>query len=314
MTRWKKYLNLSAKASRPLIARRLFFILATGLLLFIGCQESANKLNREDFADRLSLLCKNKYQSYVTCKSVDDTLWIYLPYTPGRAGQAKTSPGEEGKNLYIAYEITSFNPYKTIDPPELKFIAQKILGEIRQLLLSSPRPYKFFVLVITDISSPENKYEQWYIGYFNDVKKFSVGRDFSGEGYSRLAWSQESVELTQDAAEGKVSRSYRDTKGEHLNYHDITMKEFVEKQIKWRIYKRFTIGYNKIPFDLAADEKRDEIINIVKTVLTAYNFTEFEKFYLRDSSFLKEDKVFNGYLRQDIEKSEAKGIIRKPAF
>lgn len=314
MTRWKKFLNLLVKAGRHLIARRLFFILATDLLLLIGCQDTAIKLNREDFADTLSRLCKNKYQAYVTCKSVDDTLWVYLPYTPGRAGAAKTSQGEEGKNLYIAYEITSFNPYKTIDPPELKFLAQKTLGDIRQLLLNSIQPYKFFVLVITDISSPENQYEQWYIGYFDDVKKFGVGRDFSGEGYSRLTWSQEVVELTRDAAGQKVSRFYRDTKGEHLNYHDITMKEFVEKQIKWRIYKKFTIGYNKIPFDLAVDEKRDEIINIVKTVLAAYNFTEFEKFYLRDSSFLKEDNTFIGYLRQDIEKSEAKGITRKPAF
>lgn len=314
MIRWKKFSNLLVKAGRPLIARRLFFILVTGLFLLIGCQDTAIKFNREDLADRLSRFCKNKYQAYVTCKSVDDTLWVYLPYTPGRAGVARTIQGEEGKNLYIAYEINSLNPYKIIDPSELKFLAQKILGDICQLLLNSIQPYKFFVLVIADISSPENQYEQWYIGYFDDVEKFGVGKDFSGEGYSRLVWSQEVVELTSDAAGQKVSRSYRDTKGEHLNYHDITMKEFVEKQIKWRIYKRFTIGYNKIPFDLAADEKRDEIINIVKTVLVAYNFKEFEKFYLRDSSFLKEDNTFTGYLRQEIEKSEANGITRKPAF
>ena len=61
-------------------------------------------------------------------------------------------------------------------------------------------------------------------------------------------------------------------------------------------------------------EKSDEIINIVKTVLAAYNFTEFEKFYLRDSSFLKEDSAFIGYLRQEIEKSKVKGVTRKPAF
>ena len=46
----------------------------------------------------------------------------------------------------------------------------------------------------------------------------------------------------------------------------------------------------------------------------AYNFKEFESFYLKDSSFLYEDKYYREFSRGNIERYRAKGITRKPAF
>lgn len=286
--------------------------LAGLLIFFLGCQVSSQKISREDFPEVLSRLCKSKYQTRVICKPAGDTIWMYLPYTPGRSGYAWTD--DKDNNLYIQYSIASFNPYKTLDPPELKFVAQKVLGEIRQLMLKSSNPYAFFVLVVTEISSPKNDSEQWYIGYLDDLKKHDVGRDFSGEGYNRLVWHQEKIAAFTNEKGEVVSRSYRDAKGEHVNYHDITFREFVDKQIKWRIYKRFTIENNKTPFDLTVEEKQEAIINIVKTVLTAYNFNEFKTIYLRDASFLEEQNKFIGSSAEDIKKHRAAGIIRQPAF
>jgi hypothetical protein len=92
------------------------------------------------------------------------------------------------------------------------------------------------------------------------------------------------------------------------------MKEFIRRQIKWRIYKRFSIEYNKTPFDATAQEKKEEVLKIIRAVLDAYNFGEFENFYLKDSSFLLEEKGFLGYRQDDIRKYPAKGIRRRPAF
>lgn len=277
-----------------------------------GCAESRKTTSREEFLSTFPILCRNKYQARLTCKEVGETIWIYLPYTPGRDGLAATK--EEGNDLYLDYQIASFNPYKVIEPPELKFLVQKVLGEIRKLLLRTGNPYKFFVLVVCDISSRINNYEDWYIGYLDDLREFPVCIDFSGEGHRRLAWHREKIGLPAGSEEQAKPLSYGDAQGVHIGYHNITLREFVGKQIKWRIYKKFTLEYNKTPFDLTAEEKKDEIIKIVQIVFKAYNFKEYDNIYLKDFSFTDEPKSYAGYKREDIEEYKAGGIIRKPAF
>jgi len=269
-------------------------------------------INRENFSDIFTDLCRTKFQARVVCRAAGDTIWIYLPYTPGRSGFSATKA--DGSILRLEYKVASINPYKTIDPAELKFVVQKVLAEIRSVMLQTVNPYKFFVLVVTDIQSPLNLYDQWHIVYLDDLKRHGVCADFSGEGYNRLVWHQEKVAIVEDKDGNKVSKSYLDIKGEHVDYHDITLKEFVEKQINWRIYKRFTIDYNKIPFDLTAQEKQDEVIHIIKTVFWAYNFKEFESVYIKNMSLLEEQRSPDYYSREDLQKYKTYGIIRKPSF
>lgn len=293
---------------------KCLFTLFACLILISGCKANL-PVSRADFIESLPRICKTKYQAYVTCKESGDTIWIYLPRAAARQGSAGTR--EENAELYLQYDIASFNPYRIIDPPELKFAVQKILGDIRNLLLHSSDPYKFFVLVVTDItiSDPKVAYEDWYMGNFNDVKNYSVGADFSGEGYSRLVFYHEKINKVNLDKEGKeIAASYRDTNGEHIEYHDIALREFVVKQIEWRIYKRFTIEYNKNPFDLSAQEKEDEVIKIIKAVFEAYNFKEFDKIYIADKSFLGEQSQYKGSSLKDLEKYRTDGITRKPAF
>jgi hypothetical protein len=279
-------------------------ILAAGtvFLIFISGCTGGLSVPQGEFGQVLSRVCKQKYQTVVSCTAVGDTVWIYLPYNhEGRKGIASVK--DEGEDLYVDHEINSFNPYRTIDPTELKFLVQKVLGEIRGLLLRTAPPYKFFVLVVTDIISPGNRFEDWYIGYMDDIKKYGVGKDFSGEGYSRLTWYPAKIDSAVDANGQAVSRSYLDLDGIHVNYHDITRKEFVMRQIEWRVYKRFTSMYYKIPFDLTALERQDEILHIVKTVLTAYNFKEFDKVYFTDRAISNEKKqIATTYDGKEVER------------
>lgn len=271
------------------------------LVFCAGCTGSFS-ISRAQFLEEITKICRERFQARVTAKAVGDTLWVYLPYTPGRGGAGVTE--EKDRGLFVEYRINSFNPYKVVEPPELKFVVEKVVGRIRALELRCANPYTFFVLVVTDISDPKNSADQYYMGYFPDLKKYRVGKDFSGEGYSRLTWSQEKV----------ATPPFRDGAGRHVNYHEVTLKEFVLKQIPWRIYKRFTVEYNKIPYDLTAAEKKEEIIHIVKTVLSAYNFKEFKEIYFKDSSFLEESEKFLGYDREDLEKYPAREITRRPGF
>jgi len=266
----------------------------TAALMLAGCGTNA-KVGREEFSGILSRTCRVKYQAHIVTKAVDETIWVYLPYFPGRYGVAKVQ--EKNNNLYIDHEIASFNPYRKTEPAELKFVTQKILVEIRKLLIRCDSPYKFFVLVITDIASLQAGYEDWYMGYINDVLHYGVGMDFAGEGYNRLVWHSEKVEVVDDGSGPARPASYLDETGRHIRYHDITLGEFIQRQIEWRIYKRFTIDYTRVPYDLTALEKQEEVINIVKKVLLAYNFSGYDKFYLRDRFPVKEEppKMFRDY-------------------
>jgi len=291
---------------------RLFrYVFAVILLLITGCQQGVF-VDRKNFVAEITKICKDKYQTYVVAKAVGDTVWLYLPYTPGRGGLAGTQ--QKDNDLLLEYRIESFNPFKTLEPPELKFIVQKIIGKICGLLLRCKDPYNFFVLVYTDINNPLNFTDQCHIGYIEDIKHFAVGKDFSGEGYSRLVWNPVDLKNEEGALASEVSVCFKDAQGKHVDYHDITLREFVEKQIKWRIYKRFSIEYNKTPFDLSVKERREEVLKIIQVVLKAYNFKEFEKFSLRDTTFLDESGFYDEFTRKDIENAYYRGITRKPAF
>jgi hypothetical protein len=311
MTRWKRSLNLSVKSGRL----RISFLLVTLTvgLLASGCG-FRQPLSRQDVLTLLPQLCAREFQAFIQCKEAGDTLWIYLPYTPGREGAANVR--DKASELYIDYAIASFNPYRTEDPAELKFLSQKILKEVRGVLLRCSQPYRFFVLALTNIQNRDLSigYDQLYIGYVDDARRHAVAKEFSGEAYSRLTWAQEKIDASEDPLGNKTLKSYQDKDGAHLHYRDMTMKEFVQKQIEWRIYKRFTVEYNTLPFDLQPQEKRAEILNIAQAVIKAYSFKEFLTFNLGDGSFLTGAGVYVTTSRQELENRDLPGITRKPAF
>jgi hypothetical protein len=283
-----------------------------GIFLFSGC-EMPGKISRDELMERMPLTMKYRYQTTVTCRSINNTLWVYLPYASGRAGEAGTDKNGTDA-LHLQYRIASFNPFRIQSPPELKHMIQKTVRTIRNFELACREPHTFFVLVVTDIENPLNRMDEYYMGYYDDLKNHRVGVDFSGEGYSRLTWDRAQVGVKAGDEENKAALSYQDIKGEHVNYHELTMREFVEAQIKWRIYKRFTIEYNTVPFDLSDQEKKDAVIDIVKTVVMAYNFNEIATYYLGDVSFLNSKKTYQEHPLAEIKAHRGQGFTRRAAF
>jgi hypothetical protein len=253
----------------------------------------------------------------VTSREAGNTIWVYLPYAMGRQGNAEVKEKPEGPkyDLDIEYSIASFNPYRIAQPPELTFVVQQVTREIRKLLLRCKDPYTFFVLVDCNIQDPGNEYDEWYIGYLKDVQRFGVGRKLSGEGYNRMVWHPQFIAIPADKNVAvKESPSYRDVQGDHVDYHDFTMRDFLEKQIKWRIYKRFTIDYNNIPFDMTSQEREAQVKDIISTVLNAYESDDFVTISLKDVSFLYAQEQPRGYSAQELKRYRSEGRMRKPAF
>jgi len=275
-------------------------------VLFCGC--AGERPARDTIGEMIKRMCRTRYQCHVTCRAEGNTLWVYLPYTNGRQGQAGTKA--EPKDLFVEYSIASFNPYRIKDPPELKFLSQRVINGIRGLFLQCRDPFRFLVLVLSSVDAPDSSYDEWYMAYGQDMALHKVGVDFSGPGYERLVWHLH--KLAHKEGEDR-SPAFSDTEGKHLDYHDVTMSEFVEKQIKWRVYKRFTLEYNKYPFDITAQEKREQVISIIKAVLDAYSFRDFEHVFIRDSSFMDTEKVFQEVRPEEFRES-GKAQLRKPAF
>ncbi len=262
----------------------IFLLLAA----FVAGCTAPPPLPREEFISLAKEAVRRKFQTQVEVKEAGDTVWIYLPYTPGRQGRAASRRRED--DLLVEYSIASFNPFRPKDPPELRILVQKVLGEVRKALLRTDPPYEYFVLVVTDISSKLTFQEDWHIGYMEDVRKHKVGADFAGEGYNRLTWYPQKVQMVPDEEGKLVSEAYKDVRGDHVKVHAMTLGEFVERQITWRVYRQFTIAYGKTPFDMSRQEKTDAVLRIVKTVFIAYNYDEVDTVHLRDSSFLEDDQ------------------------
>jgi len=289
---------------------------AAGLVLLAlaaGCGQRPADIKREEFISVLTETCRQKYQTRVVVKEAGDTVWVYLPYMPGRQGLAASMRKEDG--LYVEYAIASLNPFRPKDPPELRFLVQKVLAEIREAMLRTHPPYEYFVLVVTDVSSGLAFQEDWYYGYLPDIKTHKVGVDFIGEGYNRLAWYPQPLKAQPDEEGNGVSEAYKDVRGDHVDVHEVTLDEFIERQITWRVYRQFTIDYGKTAFDMSHQEKEDAVLRIVRTVFIAYNYKGVEKVSLRDSSFLDDEKTYNTWTRSELGDLGRELLpLRKPGF
>ena len=269
-------------------------------------QKRPAKISRGDFFAIFVERCEKKYQAKVSLKVSGETLWVYLPFTGTRIGLAEVK--DQGNNhLGIDYYIASLNPFrpkpagepKTFAPCEITYVVQNILGDLRELSLRCFEPYQFVVLVATNVAYNESV-EEWYIMYREDLNKYPVGMEFSGEALRRLTVYRT---LVKDA--------YHDFAGKHVQYHDVSLKEFLEKQIGWRVYQKFVEEYNKTPFNLSSLEKREAVVDIVTNVINGYHFKEYDKFIFKDISAGNETVTVS---RQDLDQFPRTGKVRGPAF
>lgn len=142
-----------------------------------------------------------------------------------------------------------------------------IWGVVRRILFSIDRTNTkepdFIYLVTSDI---KNGIEIRQLSYYLDLKKISYGFISMEEYQHRII--QETDFLPEIIG---------DKQGTHLKYHDVTLPEFIAKQIKSRIDAKFLTPEVKQSVDI---EK--EIIKACSVTIKIYKFKDFNEVALNN--------------------------------
>ncbi|MCU0650912.1 MAG: hypothetical protein MUC52_01605 [Candidatus Omnitrophica bacterium] len=271
MTRSKRSLRNSARAAlNNLIPAVLCFCLC-GCFFLPGKQA----YNTQNLTKTLQDLALADYKTELSARLVGSTLWIYMPVTDlfvqcdlkdkslekfriaENYGQVKGSVFK-GKYNITAVPIKD----KSCNIKINKEISEKI-GDlwklIRRVLFgidkSQKDDIKFVSMVIADI---KNGYEIKEIFYARDLKRVSYGLMSIFEFQHRVI---------QDSYMSPLVIG--DKAGRHVEYKDITLPEFVQKQIEYRINLKFS----KPEVEQSADINK-EVSKIITETLQIYNLTD----------------------------------------
>jgi len=242
-----------------------------------------------DLQKRFELKCRKDYNIKVITRLVGKTFWIYAPTDkPLFDFAAETpSPPDPLKKpakynlLYIdgSYKDGSFNfEYDVIPKTKSDMQNEGIRNEgtdyfnklynnlftaVTETLLDPKTPVSFVVMAITDI---KKGIEARYTFYLEDYRMASV------EG---IPYDEFSKRVLQ---ESKGSTDYiGDAIGQHLEYTDIYMPDFLTKQMVNRIRFKFTQS------DFPPQENYEEaIIGCIADTTRYYHFKDFKEVHTDD--------------------------------
>jgi len=271
----------------------IFFCLL--LLSSPGCSNKTDDTLTLEGADlKFQEIITEEFKNPAVLKRNEQTLWIYYPtydeivalvVSSGSGaipseGDIKLRPLEcfyKNKNFNIKYGIFDAAPcfkyagYGMNYTEHFQKLQQNLMSAIQRSYLNvesntntSHLP-EFIVLVIADITTGI-KFESIY--FFNDLKlTLGPAPYITGEEYLLRTIS----ELRGD------KKIIKDLQGKHLDYHDITMAEFLSKQIVNRI--NFKFERSDFP---PMNELKDEILTIVATTLKIYDYQEYQNIILEN--------------------------------
>lgn len=274
--------------------KKSYFLLGICLILpglFAGCSRAAPPapLPLSEAHQKFLKICRGEHKLKVILKPLRNTLWIYVPFdddlmkvssTPEGARKSDTS--QEGpavkylesvhndRRFKITYDIHPDKNYLQSPGYRLAYssayqkISQQVLAGVSRAYFETRDAPQFFVVVIADV---KNGVEMENIFYLEDLKQYMA--------FGALP-QEEFVKRSIYEARGKTDW-IGDTEGRHLAYTEITMPEFLAKQIATRI----NFKYQKSSFPPSPDT-RSEILNAVAETLKSYNFTDFNYVELRD--------------------------------
>src|SRR5512137_1941630 len=92
-----------AREGKELMRKRAFFLVVMVFASASLCGCAVERPDRETLGGLIQKMCRARFQCRVTCRAEGQTLWVYLPYTSGRQGQAGTKA--EPKDLFVEYSI-----------------------------------------------------------------------------------------------------------------------------------------------------------------------------------------------------------------
>jgi hypothetical protein len=255
------------------------------LCLISGCSSSTSpSFQKEDIAKAVYDLCRQEFKLDATVRLVGSTLWIYLPlediFKPSDKPEKRIERFEIIKNqVEFKDDRILESSYMVLSIPEkekrqgIKYntgVSEKINGVwniIRRVLFSMERSGKnepqFISFITADV---KNGYELTELSYYLDLKKISYGFISSGEYQHR---SPQDMNMSPEII--------NDIKARHIDFTDISFKEFIRRQIENRVRMKF----QKPEVQKNADIDK-EIMRIVSTTLKTYNFNDFSEAEFRN--------------------------------
>ncbi len=251
--------------------------LLLALLLLSGCSSSTKPTySKKDIEGAIQNICLKEYKIKVKVKLVGATLWVYFPVE--NIIEKTDKPEKYIERFTVEYSkdvlregvlkaeyLVRVVPEKEKHQPYQynKAVFEKINNiwmVIRRVVFSldhrKEEEPKFFCLVAADI---KNGFEIKETFYYLDLKKFAYGFISLGE------YQHRAIQETAISAE-----IIGDTQGKHLNYEDITLAEFIIRQIDQRI----RLTFQKPEAQRNADIDK-EIAKIVVKTLKIYDFKNF---------------------------------------
>jgi hypothetical protein len=254
-----------------------FNLIIISLFIIPGCTYSTTPTYlKENIDQAIQDICKNEYSVDVKVKLVGSTLWIYLPlenmivksskpqkYTEKFAIEENKDELRDGvlKVDYLIKAIPEQEKYEDIEYNKSALdkmnnawkALRRVLFSLKQFKKGNP---EFCCFVTADIL---NGFEVREILYIQDLKKVS---------YEFISWGEYHH---RDIQESLVSdKILGDREGAHLDYRDITMEEFITKQIKHRIKLKF----QKPEVEKTVDFDK-EILKIIVYTLKTYGYKDF---------------------------------------
>jgi len=266
-----------------------------------GCNSKKIELNRPpegDLQKKFELTCFKDYKLHVITRMVEKTFWIYVPTDQPLfdfAAEAP-SPGDPLKKpakyelIYIdgSFKEHAFNfEYDVVPKTKANLnnegitnkgteffdgLYTKLFNIIQQTLLAPKTPISFVVIAITDI---KKGIEVRYTFYLEDFRKQSMDA-LPGDEFSKRVLQ-----------ESKGSKDYiGDEIGQHLEYTDIKMPDFLAKQIVNRI--RFTFTQSDFP---PQQDYEQVILGTIADTVRYYHFKDFQEVRTNDLRS-KKKKIF----------------------
>jgi hypothetical protein len=228
--------------------------------------------------------CRNDYKLNIITRIVGKTFWIYAPTdkplfdfaaeTPAPPDPLKKPAKYDLLYIHGSYKnSTYYFEYDIIPKIKSDLLGEGIRNEgtdyfnklynnlftvVTEILLDPNTPISFVVMSITDI---KKGIEVRYTFYLEDYRRVSVESLPSDEFMKRVL------------QEEKGSTDYiGDETGGHLEYNDISMPDFLTKQMVNRIRFKFTQS------DFPPQENYEEaIIGIIADTNRYYHFKDFRE-------------------------------------
>jgi len=277
---------------------RFVTLLIIPLFVIVGCSKLSPPpvQTLSEAEKKFNQICQEEYNFTPVVFRLTNTVWIYIPLEqnifefkvsdkgPSSSTQASKSfainylEGQFANGQFmIQYDIGAVKKYAK-DPGYSTSYTEEFQKKQRGILTAVFRAYAelptdkrspdmapdFFVLVIADIKTG---LETKTIFYFPDFKR-AMTDQFFYEEFTRRTVSDDPI---------GQNHIIDDRNGAHLNPTEITLPEFLAKQIVFRI--RYKFQRSDFPPD---GDIREEITKIISETLANYNFRDSESIELED--------------------------------